>query len=319
MERFNITPHYIPLYREIDGGKKGQYLSSAMKKEKKSEIRRKPPWLKVPPPWGGTFTEVRKLLRGSSLHTVCEAAKCPNIGECFSRGTATFLLMGQVCTRHCAFCNIHAGATSDLDKNEPINVAKTIEELKLRFAVITSVTRDDLPDGGASHFAKTIEAIRQGTPDVGIEVLIPDFKGDEKALQTVLAAKPDVLNHNIETVKSLYPMVRPEADYQRSLELLRKASQMGHDGLIVKSGLMVGLGEQLEEIVELLQDLAEHGVASVTIGQYLPPSGDHATLVRYVTPEEFEKLGQIAQNLGIKHVYSSPLVRSSYHADDITK
>ena len=290
-----------------------------MKKEKKRDIRRKPPWLKVPPPWGGNFSEVRKLLRGSSLHTVCEAAKCPNIGECFSRGTATFLLMGQVCTRHCAFCNIHAGSTSALDMNEPINVAKTVEELKLRFAVITSVTRDDLPDGGASHFAKTIKAIRELTPEVGIEVLIPDFQGDEAALQTVLAAKPDVLNHNIETVKSLYPRVRPEADYERSLELLRKAAEMGHQELVVKSGLMVGLGEELEEIVELLQDLAHHQVASVTIGQYLPPSGDHAPLMRYVTPEEFEKLGQIARNLGIKHVYSAPLVRSSYHADNIAK
>ena len=286
---------------------------------KKKKRLGKPPWLKVPPPWGGTFGQVRKLLRSSSLHTVCEAAKCPNIGECFGRGTATFLLMGEVCTRHCAFCNIHSGVVKELDNEEPANVAKTIEELKLRFAVITSVTRDDLPDGGAEHFSKTIEAIRMRTPDVGIEVLIPDFQGDEAALRTVLEAKPDVLNHNIETVKSLYSSVRPEADYERSLELLARAADWGEKDLVVKSGFMVGLGEEMDEVEKLLQDLANHKVTSVTIGQYLPPSSKHAPLHRYVTPEEFDQLAHLARKLGIKHVYSAPLVRSSYHADEISK
>ena len=290
-----------------------------MKDKTEKKRRRKPAWLKVPPPWGGTFTEVRKLLRGSSLHTVCEAARCPNIGECFGRGTATFLLMGEVCTRHCAFCNIGAGLPKELAEDEPINVAKAVEELKLKFAVITSVTRDDLPDGGAAHFAATIRALRERAPEVGLEVLIPDFQGDEAALRTVLAAKPDVLNHNIETVKRLYPTIRPEADYEGSLTLLKRAAQWGDEGLIVKSGIMVGMGEEIAEVIELLHDLAQHQVSSVTIGQYLPPSAKHAELVRYVTPEEFEELAKAAREAGIKHVYSAPLVRSSYHADDITK
>ena len=278
-------------------------------------IKRKPPWLRVPPPWGEKYSAVRKQLKGTNLHTVCEAAKCPNIGECFNLGTATFLLMGEVCSRHCRFCNISSGEMFPLDSNEPLNIAKAVASLKLKFAVITSVTRDDLPDGGASHFAKTIHAIRKLSPTTGIEVLIPDLLGDTKALETIIAAGPDVINHNIETIERLYPEVRPEADYRRSLQLLNYVAHHS-DSIISKSGLMLGLSESQDEVLKLLTDLRETGCSSVTIGQYLPPSDKHYPLYEYVTPEVFNSIGRQARAMGFKHVMSAPLVRSSYHAGD---
>ena len=279
-------------------------------------IKRKPPWLRVPPPWGEKYSAVRKQLKATGLHTVCEAAKCPNIGECFNLGTATFLLMGDVCTRHCRFCNISSGKVQALDSNEPLNIAKAVASLKLKFAVITSVTRDDLPDGGACHFAETIKAVRELSPSTGIEVLIPDLQGDVKALETIIAAGPDVINHNIETIERLYPEVRPEADYRRSLDLLNYVAHHSNNSIISKSGLMLGLSEATEEVLKVLTDLKEAGCSSVTIGQYLPPSDKHYPLYEYVTPEVFNSIGRQARKIGFKHVMSSPLVRSSYHAGD---
>lgn len=275
--------------------------------------KRKPQWLKVPPPWGKNFSEVRKKLKKTRLHTVCEAAKCPNIGECFNLGTATFLLMGETCTRHCRFCNIESGKMLPLDSKEPRNIAEAVASLGLKFAVITSVTRDDLSDGGASHFAETIRSIRELAPDTGIEVLIPDLQGDISALDKIIAAGPDVINHNIETIERLYPEVRPEASYQRSLELL--AYVAAHPDIqISKSGFMLGLSETEDEVIKLLTDLRASGVGSVTIGQYLAPSDKHYPVFEYVAPAFFEKAGKIAMEMGFEHVMSSPLVRSSYHA-----
>jgi len=277
-------------------------------------VKRKPPWLKVPLPWGKDFANVRKKLKNSKLHTVCEAAKCPNIGECFNLGTATFLLMGDICTRHCTFCNINSGNVLPLDLKEPENVARAVCELKLKFAVLTSVTRDDLPDGGASHFAQTIDAIKQMSPKIGIEVLIPDFGGLTSSLDTIIKAKPDVINHNIETVKRLYPAVRPEADYEKSLTLLNYVSE--NSTCIVKSGLMLGLGETKTEVLKVLKDLQNNGCKSLTIGQYLPPSPNHYPLAEYIEPQVFAEFKKAATEAGFEYVMSSPLVRSSYHAGD---
>jgi lipoic acid synthetase len=276
--------------------------------------KRKPSWLKVPPPWGDNYSAVRKQLRKTKLHTVCEAAKCPNIGECFNLGTATFLLMGEVCTRHCRFCNIGSGKVLPLNKEEPGNIAAAVASLRLKFAVITSVTRDDLPDGGADHFAQTIRAIRKLSPDTGIEVLIPDLQGNRTALDKIIDAGPDVINHNIETIERLYPQVRPEADYNRSLDLLSYVAS--NSKTISKSGFMLGLGETEDEVVTLLRDLRSAGCLSVTIGQYLAPSDKHFPVYEYVTPGFFDKAGSIAREMGFEHVMSAPLVRSSYHAGD---
>jgi lipoic acid synthetase len=278
---------------------------------------RKPTWLRVRRPGGEAYNRVQTLLRTASLDTVCEQANCPNRGECFSSGTATFLLMGPVCSRHCTFCNIKGGRLHGVDPDEPLRVAETVRHLGLRFAVITSVNRDDLADGGAAHFAATIRAVRRLNPDCGVEVLIPDFRGDPAALETVLAAGPDVLNHNLETVPRLYPQLRPQADYRQSLQLLRRARQWveaNRAALVVKSGVMVGVGEARDELAALMGDTVRHGVEVLTIGQYLQPSGAHHPVIRYYAPEEFHELAALGRELGLAWVEAGPLVRSSYHA-----
>lgn len=276
---------------------------------------RKPVWFKVPPPWGQRFAAVDGLLRAEGLNTVCRSALCPNIGECYNRGTATFLLMGNLCTRHCGYCNIPGGRpTNPPDPTEPERLGRAVKAMSLRHAVLTSVTRDDVPDGGAAHFAASIRAIAQASPGVTVEVLIPDLNGDEEALAVVLAARPAILNHNIETVRALFPRVRPGGDYDRSLALLAASRRLAPE-IPTKSGLLVGLGETPEQLETTLRDLAQVGCRIVTVGQYLRPPGGTAELVRYYTPEEFAELKRRALALGFEHVESGPLVRSSYHAE----
>ncbi len=274
----------------------------------------RPEWLRVKAPGDKKYLEVRALLQRHNLHTVCQEANCPNRGECFSSGTATFLILGPNCTRNCRFCNITNGPVLPPDNSEPDNVARTVELLGLKHAVITSVTRDDLPDGGAAQFAGVIRAIQSLGRNVTIEVLTPDFKGDIDSITTVLEAGPDVFNHNVETVPRLYPAVRPEADYDLSLSVLKTAANT--QKVMTKSGLMVGLGETEEELAQVFADLSEAGVDFLTIGQYLPPSRGHYPIVRYYHPSEFEALAERAQEAGIGSVFSAPLVRSSYHAGE---
>jgi lipoic acid synthetase len=277
---------------------------------------RKPDWLKIRLESGKNLSSVKAVLSRLSLNTVCSAANCPNKMECFNRGTATFLIMGDVCTRRCRFCNIDAGKPSPLDPQEPGRIADAAEELGLKHVVITSVTRDDLADGGAGHYAKTVAAVRERTPGVRIEVLIPDFQGDETALRTVLHAGPDILNHNVETVPRLYRDVRPQAEYTRSIELLRRSSTYAPQ-IITKSGIMAGLGETEDEVLSVLQDLQDAGCAMLTIGQYLPPSSRHYPVQEYVEPARFAAYRKAAYGLGFKAVASAPLVRSSYHAEEL--
>jgi lipoic acid synthetase len=252
------------------------------------------------------------------LHTVCQSARCPNLGECFGRGTATFLILGNRCTRDCRFCAIEHGLPAPPAPDEPRRVAQAAARLGLRHVVVTSVTRDDLPDGGAGQFAATVRAIRELLPGARVEVLVPDFGGDWEALQLVLVVAPEVLNHNVETVPRLYPQARPQADYQRSLALLRRAGEASASGgLLTKSGLMVGLGESEEEVLGVLADLHCAGVAAITIGQYLQPTRSHLPVAEYVSPRRFEAYARQAQAMGFRHVMSGPLVRSSYHAADL--
>jgi lipoic acid synthetase len=276
---------------------------------------RKPDWLKRRLPTSETFSQVREIIEAGQLHTVCQEAKCPNIWECYSHRTATFLIMGERCTRNCRFCAVIPGAPEPLDPQEPERVAEAVERMGLKYVVVTSVTRDDLPDGGASHFAATIQAIRRRVPPAEVEVLIPDFQGDRASLETVLAARPEVLNHNIETVPRLYPQVRPQADHHRSLELLARAARFT-PVLPVKSGLMLGLGERPAEIRQTLADLRATGCRILTLGQYLQPTPQHLPVEAYVTPEEFEAWRKVALELGFSEVASAPFVRSSYHAKE---
>ena len=275
----------------------------------------KPPWLKRRIPSGATYLEIRGLIEKTHLHTVCQQACCPNLGECFSRGTATFLILGDRCTRNCRFCAVAHGPAGPPDPEEPLRVAEAVAQMTLRYAVVTSVTRDDLPDGGASIFAETIRRIREKSPETRVEVLIPDFRGDLQSLKTVLDARPDVLNHNVETVPRLYASVRPGAVYQRSIDLLKSAHQMDPP-LPTKSGLMLGLGEKPEELEQVLGDLLEAGCRILTLGQYLQPSADHLPVERFVTPEEFEGWRKKAREMGFREVASGPFVRSSYHAQE---
>ncbi|MDA8135804.1 MAG: lipoyl synthase [Desulfobacteraceae bacterium] len=277
----------------------------------------KPAWLKKSLPKGGDYQRVRNLLSKAGLHTVCKEAGCPNMFECFSKDTATFMILGSECTRNCRFCNITNNTPSPVDPGEPLRVAKAALDLKLNYIVVTSVTRDDLNDGGASHFAATLRAIRSLAAHARIEVLIPDFKGDREALKTVLAAKPDVLNHNIETVAALYPRVRPEAIYERSLSLLQAAKSMD-PALPVKSGIMVGLGETPEELEETLKDLFAHGCDIITLGQYLQPTPNHLRVERYYSPEEFIALEKLARSMGFQKIAAGPFVRSSYQAHELS-
>ena len=278
--------------------------------------RRLPEWLKVQAPGGSNYIELRGLMRSSSLHTVCEEAHCPNIGECWERGTATFMVLGDICTRACAYCAVTSGRPTGLDLQEPARLADTVERMGLRYAVITSVNRDDLPDGGAFIFAQCIRQIRKRLPDCKVEVLIPDFEGNWDALEAVMAAAPDTLNHNIETVRRVFRRVRPRGDYDQSLELIARAKALAPDG-VTKSGMMVGLGETRDEIVDTMRDLRSADCDLLTIGQYLRPSPKHIALARWYTPEEFGELAREAEALGFRHVASGPLVRSSYHADEL--
>ena len=274
-------------------------------------------WLKRNLPTGNEYEKVRNLLSKSRLHTVCQEAKCPNMWECFSKNTATFMILGSECTRNCRFCNITCGTPPLPDPEEPERVAKAALDLGLEYVVVTSVTRDDLEDGGAEHFAMTICEIKKQLPGgTRVEVLIPDFQGNSHALKTVLDAGPDVLNHNIETVPSLYSTARPQADYQRSLDLLRKVSDSG-TSIPAKSGLMVGLGENFHELERTMQDLFDHGCTMLTMGQYLQPSKAHLTVKKYYTPDEFVTLKKIAERIGFKKIASGPFVRSSYGAGEL--
>jgi lipoic acid synthetase len=275
----------------------------------------RPPWLKVRFPAGGNYERLRLLMREQDLHTVCEEARCPNIGDCWSRGTATFMILGDTCTRSCGFCAVKTGRPGTLDLGEPKRVALAIQRMELRHAVITSVNRDELPDGGAGIFAETIRWSRKLSPETTFEVLIPDFKGDWDALAAVLSAQPEILNHNTETVPSLYAVVRPQGKFERSLELLKEAHRID-PGTLTKSGLMVGLGETRDELLEVFEGLRRSEVDILTVGQYLRPTPAHLPVQRYWTPDEFAELKVAAQAMGFRHVECGPLVRSSYHAEE---
>ena len=275
------------------------------------ERQRKPEWLKARVPGGENYSRLKSLIDKSRLHTVCEEARCPNMGECWNSGTATFMILGDTCTRSCGFCAVKTGRPEFLDKDEPRRVGEAVEIMKLRHAVITSVNRDELFDGGAQLFADTIKEIRSRVPACRIEVLIPDFVGSEQALNIVLDAQPDILNHNTETVPRLYKTVRPQAHYNRSLELLFRAKQKG---FLTKSGLMLGLGETIDEVIDTMSDLREVECDILTLGQYLQPTQSHLPVERYVRPEEFAMLKQRGLEMGFRYIESGPLVRSSYHA-----
>lgn len=279
--------------------------------------QKKPSWLKKSLPKGGDYQRVKGLLSNAGLHTVCQEANCPNMFECFSKNTSTFMILGSECTRNCRFCNVICGSPVPVDPDEPLRVARAALDLNLTYVVVTSVTRDDLEDGGAAHFADTIHALKSTLPDnPKIEVLIPDFQGNIEALKTVLSAKPDVLNHNIETVPSLYSCARPEADYQQSLDLLRNVKAIDAS-IPAKSGIMVGLGETMEELEQTLTDLFHHGCDIITIGQYLQPTRSHLDVQKYYSPDEFKQLEKKAGQIGFKKVAAGPFVRSSYNAQDL--
>ena len=286
-----------------------------VKVEKTEKILRKPEWIRIKIHGGEEVDRIKRILRERNLHSVCEEAACPNLAECFNHGTATFMIMGDLCTRRCPFCDVAHGKPQPLDQNEPEHLAETVKALNLKYVVITSVNRDDLRDGGAGHFASCIQALRQQTPETKIEILVPDFRGRMQKAVEILSENPcDVFNHNLETVPRLYRQARPGADYKNSLLLLQKYQQAKPE-IPTKSGLMLGLGETQEELQQVMEDLVNHGCTMLTLGQYLQPSQDHLPVQRYVTPEEFEQYAEMAKSLGFKQVASAPLVRSSYHAD----
>ena len=276
-----------------------------------SSTVRRPPWLKVRAPGGETYSWLYEMMRSKRLHTVCEEALCPNIAECWNAGTATFMILGDTCTRSCGFCAIKTGKPLELDPQEPRHVAEAVQAMGVRHAVVTSVNRDELPDGGATMFAQTIREIRRLNPGVTVEVLIPDFQGKKSSLQIVIDARPDILNHNIETVPRLYKMVRPQARYHWSLFVLEESKRQG---LRTKTGLMLGLGETPQEVLDVMQDLRDIGVDILTLGQYLQPTKNHLPIDRYVSPEEFQWYRTVGLEMGFQYVESGPLVRSSYHA-----
>lgn len=279
------------------------------------KMPRKPDWIRVRVPASPEIDRIKKKLREHKLHSVCEEASCPNLGECFSGGTATFMIMGDICTRRCPFCDVAHGRPNPLDENEPVQLAEAIADMGLRYVVITSVDRDDLRDGGAGHFVSCIEETRKRTSSIEIETLVPDFRGRmDVALDILEQSPPDIFNHNLETVPRLYKQSRPGSDYQWSLDLLKQFKGRCPE-VLTKSGLMLGLGETFDEIVEVMKDLRAHDVDMITLGQYLQPSKDHLPVDRFVEPSEFDELGRIAHELGFKRVASGPLVRSSYHAD----
>jgi lipoic acid synthetase len=279
------------------------------------KMPRKPDWLRIKVPASPEVARIKSKLRQHKLASVCEEANCPNLGECFNHGTATFMIMGEICTRRCPFCDVAHGRPKPLDQDEPVELATAVADMGLKYVVVTSVDRDDLRDGGAQHFADCISAINERTPNTEVEVLVPDFRGRmDIALDILAQTPPQVFNHNLESVPRLYKKIRPGSDYQWSLELLKKYKERCPD-VLTKSGLMVGLGETNEEILEVLRDLRAHDVDMLTLGQYLQPSRNHLAVERFVTPEEFDELGEQAKAMGFKHVASGPLVRSSYHAD----
>ncbi len=287
-----------------------------IKVEQTGSVLRKPDWIRIKLTANEEITHIKKTLRANKLHSVCEEAACPNLNECFTLGTATFMIMGDICTRRCPFCDVAHGKPNALDANEPINLAKTIHKLSLKYVVITSVDRDDLRDGGAEHFSACVQAIREQSPDTKIEVLVPDFRGRmEKAVSILQATPVNVFNHNLETIPRLYKQARPGADYQQSLNLL-KAHHEALPTVPTKSGLMLGIGETQSEVLDVLRDLRTHHCSILTLGQYLQPSSAHLAVQRYVTPEEFNEYAVLAKQLGFKQVASGPMVRSSYHADE---
>ena len=290
-------------------------ITEVQKTVDSSQQKRLPNWFKVRLRQGPDYRDIRRIIDERGLHTICEEARCPNMWECWNNRTATFLILGDICTRRCHYCSVETGRPTNLDLDEPQRVAEAVEAMDLRHAVITSVNRDELQDGGASIFAETIRLIREKIPTCGIEVLIPDFQGNQSALTTVLNEKPDILNHNIESVPRLFPSVRPQGKYNRSIQLLKHAKQMGGT---TKSGLIAGLGETIEEIREVMRDLRHVACDILTIGQYLQPTKVHMPVARFYSPEEFETLKVEAQDLGFQHVESGPLVRSSYHAEQQT-
>jgi lipoyl synthase len=288
------------------------FKEEAEKRKEKEPAGKRPDWLKVKLPVGDNYSDVKNLMRSQKLHTVCEEAKCPNIAECWNHRTATFMILGDTCTRSCGFCNIKVGMPTELDLDEPKRVAESVKQLELRHVVITSVNRDELKDGGASIFSETCRLIRQEMPSTTIEILIPDFKGEEHAFNIIMQNPPDILNHNLETVPALYHAVRPQAKYERSLELI---TWFKKKNLKTKSGIMVGIGEKTEEVLQLMKDLAAAGCDILTIGQYLQPTKNHLPVDRFVPLEEFRMYKEEGLKIGFKIVESSPLVRSSYHAD----
>jgi lipoyl synthase len=306
----------LDAYKATDKQKAAAKLSRIPVKVVQGEMLKKPDWIRVKAGSPSTrFYEIKDVLRANKLVTVCEEASCPNIGECFGKGTATFMIMGDKCTRRCPFCDVGHGRPDPLDVNEPENLAKTIAALKLNYVVITSVDRDDLRDGGAQHFADCITRIRELSPGTQIEVLVPDFRGrDDRALGILNAAPPDVMNHNLETAPRLYKEARPGSDYQFSLNLLKKFKEL-HPGVPTKSGIMVGLGETDEEVLQVMQDMRDHNIDMLTIGQYLAPSTSHLTVKRYVHPDTFKMFEAKAYEMGFKHAAVGAMVRSSYHAD----
>lgn len=276
---------------------------------------RKPAWIRAKSPATPEVARLKTILRDNNLHTVCEEAACPNLGECFGHGTATFMIMGDICTRRCPFCDVAHGRPNPLDENEPANLASTIRAMGLNYVVITSVDRDDLRDGGAAHFVACIEQVRALNPRTRVEILVPDFRGRmDRALEIMAKAPPDVFNHNLETVPRLYKQARPGSDYHWSLNLLKRF-KAAHPGVPTKSGLMLGLGEEIGEVEQVMRDLRDHHCEMLTLGQYLQPSRHHLPVARFVTPAEFERLGEVGRTMGFSHVASGPMVRSSYHAD----
>lgn len=289
--------------------------------DSQAPVLRKPPWIRVRLPSGNAVADLKSRLRDNHLVTVCEEASCPNIHECFTKGTATFMILGEICTRRCSFCDVAHGRPQPPDESEPENLAKTIHDMRLKYVVITSVDRDDLRDGGAEHYVRCLSRIRELSPGIKLEVLVPDFRGKgrmERALEIMATSPPDVFNHNLETVKPLYPNVRPGADYDWSLLLLQRFKAQ-HPDIPTKSGIMLGLGETREQIEEVLRDLRAHDVDMVTMGQYLQPTAHHHPVLRFWTPQEFDELAEFGYGLGFTHVASGPLVRSSYHADQMAE
>ena len=309
-----VAPSKDPGKKELGADKLAR---NTARFEQDAPVLRKPPWIRVRLPSGNAVAELKSRLRDNRLVTVCEEATCPNIHECFNKGTATFMILGEICTRRCSFCDVAHGRPNPPDEDEPENLARTIRDMKLRYVVITSVDRDDLRDGGAEHYVRCLRRIRELSPDIRLEILVPDFRGKgrmERALDILATSPPDVFNHNLETVKPLYPNVRPGADYEWSLELLKRFKAQ-HPDIPTKSGVMLGLGETFEQVEQVLKDLRAHDVDMITLGQYLQPTPHHHPVLRFWTPAEFEQLAELGYDLGFTHMASGPLVRSSYHAD----